>query len=370
MPGPVSASAGASAGLNVTDPNQSMAGLELCASSSVASEHPAPSLLFPNSIQRINIQDKVWRLGSVPWEDEVHIIEQLCEALAPLLVKLKQLKKAAEIPDKRPEMPSIDEDEAEFDEAAKVISGEETLALAPQSTDMIPVEWQQLSLPSNGNVGEQHLGKQFELAVIKMSIRLGMNLSSMPGYIRDATDLRASTAIVNPNITGSTSLRLSWLWHIRRWQRLGSVPSAGPVVMASASDIGATGHTADADADFYDTDPATLLESKPMPKRKHGCSTFFERSWFVFKPVIQFPNAHNPQFYLLGYVGVVTAIGQVVEVPILMRSLADSLAHVRPELLPLPFHSSLLVVLDAGIAADSPTALVPMYAYDWWNSDA
>ncbi|KAF8950436.1 hypothetical protein BDZ97DRAFT_1933983 [Flammula alnicola] len=75
-------------------------------------------------------------------------------------------------------------------------------------------------------------------------------------------------------------------------------------------------------------------------------------------------------FYLLGYVGVVTAIGQVVEVPILMRSLADSLAHVRPELLPLPFHSSLLAILDAGITADSPAALVPMYAYDWRNGDA
>ncbi|KAF8955609.1 hypothetical protein BDZ97DRAFT_1764655 [Flammula alnicola] len=54
-------------------------------------------------------------------------------------------------------------------------------------------------------------------------------------------------------------------------------------------------------------------------------------------------------FYLLGYVGVVTAIGQVVEVLILI---------------------SLLALLDAGIAADSPAALVPMYTYDWWNGDA
>ncbi|KAF8950434.1 hypothetical protein BDZ97DRAFT_1933981 [Flammula alnicola] len=53
----------------------------------------------------IDIQDKVRRLGSVPREDEVHIIEQLREALAPLLVKLKELKEAAEIPDKHPEIP-------------------------------------------------------------------------------------------------------------------------------------------------------------------------------------------------------------------------------------------------------------------------
>ncbi|KAF8964535.1 hypothetical protein BDZ97DRAFT_1918967 [Flammula alnicola] len=103
--------------------------------------------------KQIDIQDKVRRLGSVPWEDKVHIIEQLPEALAPLLVKLKQLKEAAEITDKCPEMPSIDEDEAEFDEAAEEISGEETPAPTLSSTDMIPVERQQLSLPSNGNVG-------------------------------------------------------------------------------------------------------------------------------------------------------------------------------------------------------------------------
>ncbi|KAF8958979.1 hypothetical protein BDZ97DRAFT_1667832 [Flammula alnicola] len=149
--------------------------------------------------------------------------EQLHEALAPLLVKLKQLKEAAEITDKRPEMPSIDEDEAEFDEAAEEISGEETPAPTLPSTDMIPVERQQLSLPSNGNVGgdlkhveisarkkQAHAQlnrlrelvadisfqyshviraapeRLFEFAVIKMSGALGMNLSSTPGYIRGA----------------------------------------------------------------------------------------------------------------------------------------------------------------------------------------
>ncbi|KAF8958977.1 hypothetical protein BDZ97DRAFT_1923289 [Flammula alnicola] len=75
-------------------------------------------------------------------------------------------------------------------------------------------------------------------------------------------------------------------------------------------------------------------------------------------------------FYVLGFVGAATAVGQVVEVPILIRSLADNLAHARRQLLPMAFHSSLLAALDAGIDADSPAALVPTYAFDWWNGDA
>ncbi|KAF8955608.1 hypothetical protein BDZ97DRAFT_1605370, partial [Flammula alnicola] len=61
-------------------------------------------------------------------------------------------------------------------------------------------------------------------------VQLGCDPETLWAFrVLTKTDLRASTAIVNPNITGSTSLHLSWLWHIRRWQRLGSVPGAGPV---------------------------------------------------------------------------------------------------------------------------------------------
>ncbi|KAF8950435.1 hypothetical protein BDZ97DRAFT_1933982 [Flammula alnicola] len=190
---------------------------------------------------------------------------------------------------------------------------------------MIPVERQQLSLPSNGNVAGDL--KHVELSACKKQAHAQLNrlreliadisfhyshviraaprkavrtrghqnvrrighelvfhariysrcrtrlvqLGCDPETLRvfrvlTKTDLRASTAIVNPNITGSTSLRLSWLWHIRRWQRLGSVPGAGPVVAGGADEPSATGNCADADADadadFYDADPATLLEFK------------------------------------------------------------------------------------------------------------
>jgi len=50
--------------------------------------------------------------------------------------------------------------------------------------------------------------------------------------------------------------------------------------------------------------------------------------------------------------------------------MAESLIFVPCSSLPLPFHDDLLVALDNGIDPDSPAALVPEYAFDWWNCEA
>lgn len=66
-------------------------------------------------------------------------------------------------------------------------------------------------------------------------------------------------------------------------------------------------------------------------------------------------------------IGSATALGLVVEVPILIRSLADSFGKVDIGHFPLGFHPSLLAALDDGVALDGPTRLVESYAYDWWK---
>src|ERR1700690_3205544 len=66
-------------------------------------------------------------------------------------------------------------------------------------------------------------------------------------------------------------------------------------------------------------------------------------------------------------VGFATALGLVLEVPILIRSLADSFAEVDIRHFPLGFHPSLLAALDDGVAMEGPTRLVKSYAYDWWK---
>jgi hypothetical protein len=70
---------------------------------------------------------------------------------------------------------------------------------------------------------------------------------------------------------------------------------------------------------------------------------------------------------VLLYIGEATAIGQVIDIPILIRSLADGLMYRDEKDLPLPYDSSLLSALDAGIDADSPCALVGEYYSPWWT---
>ena len=73
--------------------------------------------------------------------------------------------------------------------------------------------------------------------------------------------------------------------------------------------------------------------------------------------------------YVMSWVGVANAIGLVIEVPILLRSLADSLADINFQDFPLRFHPSLLAALDDGVANESPSRLVDSYACDWWRFD-
>src|SRR3981189_1272039 len=71
--------------------------------------------------------------------------------------------------------------------------------------------------------------------------------------------------------------------------------------------------------------------------------------------------------YIMSWVGIATTIGLVIDVPILLRSLADRLADVNLDHLPLGFHPSLLAALDDGVATESPSRLVDSYACDWWR---
>ncbi|KAF8801756.1 hypothetical protein BYT27DRAFT_7261668 [Phlegmacium glaucopus] len=75
------------------------------------------------------------------------------------------------------------------------------------------------------------------------------------------------------------------------------------------------------------------------------------------------------QMFVLSYVGAALAVGQVIDVPIIIRSLATTMAHVAEEHLPMAFHPNLLAVLDIGTDNDKPTCLVDSYALAWWNSN-
>ena len=65
-----------------------------------------------------------------------------------------------------------------------------------------------------------------------------------------------------------------------------------------------------------------------------------------------------------------SAIGQPLEVPIFVQSLAKCLTFVRTSSPPLAIDECILTALDNSINPDSPSALIAEYAYDWRNHDA
>ncbi|KAF8225479.1 hypothetical protein L208DRAFT_1306227, partial [Tricholoma matsutake] len=71
--------------------------------------------------------------------------------------------------------------------------------------------------------------------------------------------------------------------------------------------------------------------------------------------------------YVMSWISISNTISLMIEVPILLWSLADSLADINIEHLPLGFHLSLLAALDDGVATKAPIHLVDSYACDWWR---
>ncbi|KAF8226944.1 hypothetical protein L208DRAFT_1299313, partial [Tricholoma matsutake] len=63
---------------------------------------------------------------------------------------------------------------------------------------------------------------------------------------------------------------------------------------------------------------------------------------------------YNELMYVMSWIGISNTIGLIIEVLILPWSLADSLADINIEHLPLGFHLSLLAALDDGVATEVP----------------
>jgi hypothetical protein len=107
---------------------------------------------------RIELRDKVRRLGKSPQASDTQSVEREREALASHLVTLTQLQNAADIADHEIIPSHITRDnEAEFDNSDDLDpSDEDTPAASGPShssadiTNAIPVEEQQIFLPCNG----------------------------------------------------------------------------------------------------------------------------------------------------------------------------------------------------------------------------
>lgn len=226
-----------------------------------------------------------------------------------MFVQLKDLQITAGITENTKNENPILDDETEYDEYE-----EEATVLAHTVTEITPIERKVIVLPSNGNVetdvadveikyrtreAQSQLNHLRDLIadisfqfshVIRGQIRKNIRTRSQKrvksihnqltlhariytrcrnhlvalncgqsilGQYRELKreDLKTSTAILDPNQPGSTSLKLSWIWHSGKW------------LIMNNNTIDRTG--ADPDPD---PDPLTL----------HECMFYFSNHYFFF----------------------------------------------------------------------------------------
>lgn len=227
---------------------------------------------------RIQVQDMVRRLGPYADEHDRNVVEQKRQVLVSMLVRLTTLQDNAGIVSATSGSEPLAEDEAEFDDvsdSAAASSPDEVGNHTEQAAD-IKAERQTLTIPSNGNVatdvGQVELKYRTRQArrqvsrlrdiiadisfqyshVIRGAIRRSVRSNAQKRLktlhhdlvlqariysrcrsrlialkcdqrllsvfrILTKEDLKASTSILRPNIAGSSSLQLSWLWQTGRW---------------------------------------------------------------------------------------------------------------------------------------------------------
>lgn len=191
-----------------------------------------------------------------------------------MLLQLKQLQTAAGVVESGTCRNPLQEDEREFDEIEA--EPDNAAAGAPAAATQAPnVERQDFAMPSNGNVSQQHadLEVQFRVKQAKLHLdrireliaersfyfshltrqvqknirtrsqkRVKLLKNKLVGHARmysccrkrlealicepsllrrfrplTRNDIRSSTAVLDPNKPGSSTLQLSWIWHTARY---------------------------------------------------------------------------------------------------------------------------------------------------------
>jgi hypothetical protein len=200
------------------------------------------------------------------------IIDEKREALAAMFVQLTDLQSAAGIIENKGKEKVVLDDETEYDDY------EEPTVKPVTHLTLTPIERKIIVLPSNGNVEANPSASDLEIKFRKMQAHSQLNRirdliadisfqfshvirgqirknirtrsqkrvkslhdeltlqariytrcrnhlvaldcgQSILGQYRELRkeDLKSSTAILEPNQPGSTSLKLSWIWHSGRW---------------------------------------------------------------------------------------------------------------------------------------------------------
>jgi hypothetical protein len=103
---------------------------------------------------------------------------------------------------------------------------------------------------------------------------------------------------------------------------------------------------------------------------KNGLRNCFNANWYGLTKLYSRTlfDRLKIKLFILSYVGMASAVGQIIEVPIIIRSLSDSMGMLQQDDLPIPFHDDFLMTLDIGAhQKDNNSRVVGKYDHAWWN---
>jgi hypothetical protein len=249
------------------------------------------------------------------------------EDLVAMFAQLKDLQIAAGVTENTTNEHPILDNETEYDEYEDSI---------PQTvTDLIPIERKIIVLPSNGNTetnvsvleikfritqAQTQLNQLRELIadisfqfshVIRGQIRKNVRTrsqkrvkslhnqltlhariytwarnhlvalnceQSLLGQFRELKreDLKSSTAILDPNEPGSTSLKLSWIWHSGKWL----------LMQDNLMSESGSGTTAESESETI-SDPGAGTGTIPDAVTLHECMLFYPLNFLFFIPSVK-----------------------------------------------------------------------------------
>src|SRR5271156_3026127 len=72
------------------------------------------------------------------------------------------------------------------------------------------------------------------------------------------------------------------------------------------------------------------------------------------------------QKFCMTYIGIAVSIGQSLDIPIIICSLAFQLSRGQPQMFTLDV--DFLAFLDAATQPEDETAVAPSYVYEWWSA--
>ena len=72
----------------------------------------------------------------------------------------------------------------------------------------------------------------------------------------------------------------------------------------------------------------------------------------------------------LSYISLAAALGQSIDIPIILRALTSDYHQNGPDSLPILFDHKFHLYLDAGSDPEDLTAVAPSYHLPWWTSES